>query len=138
MLRGGMVMRLLNDGCEPKMMSAASLSFIGDCVYSLFVRERLCCSGLAKSGELHSLSAKKVRAQAQARDFKCIEPLLTETELSVYKRGRNAHNKNIPKAASGAEYNCATGIEALFGYLYLSGESERAAQLFEIMWDNGI
>lgn len=131
-------MRLLSDKCEPKMMSTQSLSFIGDCVYSLFVRERLCCSGLAKSGELHSISAKKVKAQAQARDFKLIEPILTQAETAVYKRGRNAHNNNTPKAATGGEYHCATGVEALFGYLYLNGESERAKELFEIMWEGGI
>lgn len=131
-------MRLLNDECSPKMMSTQSLSFIGDCVYSLLVRERLCCEGISKSGKLHSLSAKKVKAQAQARDFKLIEHMLTESEFAVYKRGRNAYNNNTPKTATGGEYHSATGVEALFGYLYLNGENDRIRELFDVMWQSGI
>ena len=131
-------MRLLNDECKPRAMSTQSLAFIGDAVYSLFVRERLCCNGLSHSGELHSLSAKKVNAPSQARDFRLIEPILTEMEISVYKRGRNAHNNNTPKSSSEAEYHSATGVEVLFGYLYLNGETDRARELFEIMWESGI
>ena len=131
-------MRLLNDKCDPKMMSSQSLAFIGDAVYSLLVREKLCCEGLSKSGELHSLSAKNVKAQAQAHAYKLIEPMLTEYESGVYRRGRNAHNNNTPKTATGGEYHSATGVEALFGYLYLDGQTDRISELFKVIWDGKV
>lgn len=127
-------MRLLQDDCDLKMMTNEALSFIGDGVYGLLVRERLCALGTCRSGTLHTLSAEYVCAKAQARDFAAIEPILTEQETAIYKRGRNAHNNNTPKGTSVMEYHVATGVEALFGYLYLSGAAQRIRELFNRMW----
>ncbi len=126
-------MRLLDDPIDVNAASTEALSFIGDAVFSLLVRETLCCKGYTRSGKLHSLSAKQVSAPAQAASFQKIEPLLCEQEMAVYKRGRNAHNNNTPKNASEGEYHAATGLEALFGYLYLSGQTERLKFLFQHM-----
>ena len=85
------------------------------------------------SGELHSESVKLVKAGAQAEAFKVIEPFLSESELNIYKRGRNAHVNSIPKNATVGEYHSATGLETLFGYLHLSGNDARARELFKII-----
>lgn len=108
------------------------LSFVGDAVYSLLVREML-AGELCRSSQLHAESAKWVKAASQAAAFRAIEPHLTEEEIAVYKRGRNAHNNHKPRRAETADYRTATGIEALFGYLYLSGEDERITYLFDII-----
>lgn len=107
------------------------LAFLGDAVYSLLVREMLCKQGLSRSKELHFTSAGFVRASAQAAALKSIEPLLSEEEFAVYKRGRNSHINNIPKGATVGEYHTATGLECLFGFLYLKNEQTRINELFE-------
>ena len=127
-------MRLLKDLCDAKMLSNDALSFVGDAVYSLLVRERLCCDGNCRSGLLHKLSADHVKAPAQAKAYKAIESMLTEKEMSVYKRGRNAHNNNTPKGSTEGEYHSAPGLAALFGYLYMAGETDRINQLFDCIW----
>ncbi len=113
-----------------KQLSPSVLAFVGDAVYGLYVR-----TALAKvnrpSGELHKMSVELVNASAQARAFKIIEPMLNEEELSVFKRGRNFHTNTTPKSSSNAQYHTATGLETLFGFLYLSGNTKRAEQLFE-------
>ena len=101
------------------------LAFVGDAVYSLFVRERLTFSTDLKTGELNKLATSEVNAQAQAGFVKEILPFLTEEELAVFKRARNARKPTKAKHASIAEYNLATGFEAVLGYLYLVGETER-------------
>ncbi|MBQ7339691.1 MAG: Mini-ribonuclease 3 [Clostridia bacterium] len=106
-------------------LSPVVLAFVGDAVYSLFVRERLTFYSDCKTGELNKLAVKEVKATAQAQFFKEIEELLTEEELSIYKRGRNAKKTTRSKSASIAEYNVSTGFEALLGYLYLTGNKER-------------
>ena len=115
------------------LLSPSVLAFVGDAVYGLYVR-----TALAKvnrpSGELHRLSVKLVRASAQAEAFKLIEPTLSDNEISVFKRGRNFHTNSTPKNATNGEYHTATGLECLFGYLYLTGNSKRADELFEIIW----
>lgn len=121
---------------DVKTASTDALSFIGDAVYSLMVRRRLIDEGQCRSNALHSLSAKYVNAAAQAAAFSVIENMLSESELAVYKRGRNAHNNHKPKRANGGDYNCATGLEALFGYIYMSGDNERLNTLFEVIWQN--
>jgi ribonuclease-3 family protein len=88
------------------------------------------------SGELHSASVKLVKAGAQAEAFKAIQPHLTEQEVSIYKRGRNAHVNSIPKNSTVSEYHSATGIETLFGYLHLSGNDKRAKELFALILEN--
>lgn len=118
-----------------KQLSPSVLAFVGDGVYGLYVR-----TALAKvnrpSGELHKLSVELVNASAQAKAFKIIEPVLSEEELSVFKRGRNFHTSTTPKNSSNAQYHIATGLETLFGFLYLSGNTKRAEELFELIVKN--
>ena len=118
-----------------QMYSPSTLAFMGDSVYSLLVRERLCDVN-RPSGILHSMSVKLVNAKAQAEAFKVIESNLSEDEVSAYKRGRNMHVSSVPKNSSVADYHSATGLEALFGYLHLSGNKNRANELFGIIWEH--
>lgn len=120
---------------NPKQLSGTTLAFIGDGVYGLLVREMLCRFD-RPAGELHSRSVKLVNATSQAEGFRLIEPLLTEEELSVFKRGRNAHTSTTPKNSTNGDYHIATGLEALFGFLHLSENTERAKELFSVIWDD--
>jgi len=117
-------------------LSPVVLAFVGDAVYSLFVRERLVFSSDYKTGELNKLVTKEVKATAQAEFVKEIFPLLTEKELSVYKRGRNAKKATKSKSASVADYNASTGFEALLGYLYVTGDHDRINYLLNKGKDN--
>lgn len=101
------------------------LAFVGDAVYSLFVREKITFSSDAKAGELNKLATKEVNAGAQSEFVKEITPLFTEEELGVFKRARNAKKGTKAKHATVADYNAATGFEAVLGYLYLIGELDR-------------
>lgn len=114
------------------LLSPAVLSFVGDAVYTLLVRTYLADKS-RPSGELHDMAVGFVKAASQAAAFKKIEPFLTERELAVFKRGRNFHTANTPKAATGGDYHTATGLECVFGYLHLSGESERISELFSVI-----
>ena len=120
---------------NPNLLSPSVLAFVGDAVYGLYVRTALAEIN-RPSGELHRLSVKLVNATAQAKAFSLLEPMLTEKELSVFKRGRNFHTSSTPKSATGGEYHTATGLECLFGFLYLSGENDRLKTLFNIIWQN--
>lgn len=106
-------------------VSPIVLAFVGDAVYSLFVREKLTFETDYKAGELQKLSAKEVNAGAQAELVKEILPLLTEEEIGIFKRARNTKKGTKAKNASVADYNASTGFEALLGYLYLTGQNER-------------
>ena len=118
-----------------KILSPSVLAFVGDAVYGLYVRTHL--AGVNRSsGELHKLSVEWVNAASQAKAFKVIEPILTEEESAVFKRGRNFHTGNTPKSATGGEYHTATGLECVFGYLHLSGKTERAEELFGMIIDS--
>ncbi len=114
------------------MLNPATLAFVGDAVYGLYVRTELARVS-RPSGELHRLSVRLVNAVSQAEAFKVIEPMLSENELAVFKRGRNLHTSTTPKSATNAQYHTATGLEALFGYLYLSGEVDRCSELFDVI-----
>lgn len=118
---------------QARQYSPSVLAFVGDAFYGLLVRTRLAAVN-RPSGELHRLSVEYVNASAQAAAFRRIEPLLTDGEQAVFRRGRNFHTGNIPRHATYAEYHTATGLEALFGYLYLSGQTERAGFLFGQMF----
>ncbi len=120
---------------NPKSLSGTTLAFIGDGVYGLLVREKLCAID-RPLGELHARSVKLVNATAQAESYKLIEPLLSEEELSVFKRGRNAHTSRSPKNSTNGEYHTATGLEALFGFLHLSGKKDRINELFAVIWES--
>lgn len=117
---------------NPNLLSPSVLAFVGDAVYELCVRTHL-ANVNRPSGELHKLSVQYVKATAQAKAFKLIEPELSEKEMSVFKRGRNFHTGNTPKSATGGEYHTATGLECLFGFLFLSGCQQRIDQLFGII-----
>ena len=113
-------------------MSALALAHIGDAVFELLVRTELCKQGSAVNGKLHKLTVAEVCAPAQAKFVEKILPHLTDEETAVYRRGRNAHVHSIPKNATHAQYGRATGLEALFGMLYLSGQNERITELFAL------
>lgn len=119
------------------LLSPSVLAFVGDAVYGLYVRTKL-AEVNRPSGELHKLSVEYVKASAQAKAFAVIESMLSEKEMSVFKRGRNFHTSSTPKSATGGEYHTATGLECLFGYLYLSGMKDRADELFGIIWNSSI
>ena len=108
-----------------------TLAFLGDAVYSLMVRERLVKNSSLPAGKLHKLSVDAVNALAQSEAMKKILPLLTEDETEVFKRGRNAHPHHSPRNQSEGDYHYATGLEALFGYLYLEGRTDRLNELFD-------
>ncbi|MBR2448443.1 MAG: ribonuclease III [Clostridia bacterium] len=120
---------------NPNLLSPSVLAFVGDAVYGLYVRTYL-AEVNRPSGELHKLSVKLVNATAQAEAYKLIETVLSEKEVSVFKRGRNFRTGNTPKNSTGGEYHTATGLETLFGFLYLSGQNDRAKELFNIIWNN--
>lgn len=106
-------------------MSSVTLAFVGDAVYTLFVREKLSIGKDYKSGELNKMTTSYVRATAQAEKITALLGNLTENESYVYRRARNAHKPSRAKSASVSEYNKSTGFEALVGYLYLTGDEER-------------
>lgn len=118
-----------------KLMSPSVLSFTGDAVYTLLVRERMAAVN-RPSGELHSASVQLVSAAGQVKAFEIIKENLTEEEIDVFKRGRNFHTGRTPKGASGSEYHIATGLETLFGHLHLCGEKERLDELFLQIWQD--
>ncbi len=120
---------------NPNLLNAQTLAFLGDSVYSLLVRKHL-CSENRPSGELHNMSVKLVKAGAQTHAFMLIENMLTEKEMSVFKRGRNMHTSTTPKNSTSKEYHTATGMETLFGYLYLSEDSQRIEELFNVIWED--
>ena len=112
-------------------ISALGLAHCGDAVFELLVRAWLCESGRATCKDLHRATVRYVCAGAQARRADRMLPLLDEQELAQYRRGRNAHVHAIPKNATHEEYSKATGLECLFGALYLAGRLDRLSELFE-------
>lgn len=118
-----------------RAISSIGLAHIGDGVYELLVRTYLCAHGKATGKGLHRATVQLVCAPEQARRAQKILPLLTEEEQEVYRRGRNAHVHSIPQHASRTEYQQATALEALLGWLYLSGHRERINELFETMME---
>ena len=111
-------------------LSALSLAFVGDGVYELMVRGWLAGQGSLRSDALHKLAVGHVSAPAQAGAIRRLLPLLTEEEAAVYRRARNTKVHTAAKNASLADYHAATGLEALFGWLYLLGRRERLNVLF--------
>lgn len=118
-----------------RAISSIGLAHIGDGVYELLVRTYLCAHGKATGKGLHRATVDLVRAPEQARRAQKILPLLTEAEQEVFRRGRNAHVHSIPQHASRAEYQQATALEALFGWLYLRGHRARINELFVCMME---
>ncbi|MDO4173456.1 MAG: ribonuclease III domain-containing protein [Eubacteriales bacterium] len=116
-----------------KQCSALALAHMGDSVYELMTRGYLIQSGLVTSRNLHRETIHLVCAGAQAAGAQAILPLLTEDEQAVFRHGRNAKPKSIPKSSSPGEYALATAVEALFGWLYLQGEYDRINALFAVL-----
>lgn len=121
---------------EVNAMSMLGLAHIGDGVYELLTRTMLCKQGHSAAGKLHKLTVAYVNAPAQAQAATKIMPLLTAAELAVYKRGRNAKVNSVPQKASEGEYHAATGLEALFGWLYLQGQTDRIDTLFSAIMED--
>lgn len=128
--------RFMNGFC-PKMtlqevnrISMLGLAHVGDGVYELLTRTRLCMEGVTAVQEMHRKTVAMVNAPAQAKAAARLVPLLTPEELAVYKRGRNARVNSVPHNADIAQYHAATGLEALFGWLYLQGEIDRINLLY--------
>ena len=120
---------------ELRAISAIGLAHMGDAVYETLVRTWLCVHGKATGKELHRTTIALVCAQKQAELAQRVLPQLTEEELAVYKRGRNANVHAMPRSATPAQYHAATGLECLMGWLYLRGDKERAEQLFSAMME---
>ena len=118
---------------EIRAISTLGLAHLGDAVFEVMVRSWLCMHGKATSKGLHKATVFYVAAPAQAKAAEKILPRLTEEEQDIFRRGRNTSPHTIPKAASRADYQSATALEALFGSLYLQGKTERLNELFDMM-----
>jgi len=114
-------------------VSELALAHVGDAVFELLTRTELICAGSRQRvRELHAQTVARVTAPAQAAFVEAILPSLRPEETAVYKRGRNAHSHPAPKSATPGQYARATGLETLFGWLWLTGQKERVAELYRI------
>ena len=121
---------------EVNQISILGLAHIGDGVYELLTRTMLCMQGHSAVKELHRLTVSYVNAPAQAKAVEKIIPVLDGDEAALYKRGRNARVNSIPQNADISEYHAATGLEALFGWLYLQGKRDRINELFSVIMED--
>ncbi len=129
----------MNDYFCPQMeksdineISMLGLAHIGDAVYELLTRTMLCVGGDKQATKLHKKTVAIVNAPAQAAAAERLLPLLTDDEMYVYKRGRNTKVNSVPQKADIAQYHAATGLEALFGWLYLQGKTQRINELYAV------
>lgn len=129
-------MNLSNNIQNPKMLSPLTLAFMGDAVFEVLVRQKIISVCNMPVKKLHINCVGFVCANAQSNAVAIIEPILSQEETDIFKRGRNATGNNVPKNVNAAQYRRATGLEALFGYLYLSNKVERLNELFDIIWEN--
>ena len=118
---------------EIDAISNLGLAHMGDCVYEMLVRAYLCAQGNKTVAQLHKQTITMVKATYQAEFVDKMLPLLREDEMTHYRRGKNSHVHAVPKSATPAQYAKATGLEALFGYLFLSGKKERANEIFNLV-----
>ena len=116
-------------------ISNLGLAHIGDSVFEVLCRAFLCARGGKNVGNLHRETVALVKAPSQARFAEKLLPILTEDELAYYRRGKNSHVHAVPKGATPAEYAKATGLETLFGALYLSGQTDRLNELFHVIME---
>ena len=114
-------------------ISNLGLAHMGDCVYEMLVRAYLCAEGNKTVAQLHKQTISMVKATYQAAFVDKMLPLLTEEEMTYYRRGKNSHVHAVPKSATPAQYAKATGLEAMFGYLFLSGQKNRANEIFNLV-----
>ena len=118
---------------EANTYSPLTLAFLGDSVYDTLVREHLLRQANMPVAKLHSAKIKLVCAEFQSKAYDLVAEKLSDHELAVLKRGRNATGNTVPKHADAAEYRRATAVECLFGYLYLIGQEQRVKELFDVM-----
>ena len=125
---------------EINAISNLGLAHMGDCVFEILCRAYLCARGGKNVGNLHRDTINMVKASSQAVFMDKLLPHLTQEELAYYRRGKNSHVHAVPKSCTPAEYAKATGLEALFGALYLSGQTDRINELFKLVTEdtNGI
>ena len=116
-------------------ISPVTLAFVGDAVYSLYVRERLTISASGKVSDFQRVASKLLSAKGQSAFLQRVEPLFTEEEADVFRRGKNAKKATKAKSASSLEYNRSTGFEAVLGYLYMLGETARIHELLSVLQD---
>ena len=120
---------------EIDAISNLGLAHMGDCVFEILCRAYLCAKGEKTVDRLHRDTINMVKATSQAVFADKMLPLLSEEELAYYRRGKNSHVHAVPKSATPAQYAKATGVETLFGYLFLSGQKERANEIFNIVME---
>ncbi len=118
---------------EAKQINPVVLAFLGDAVFSLWVRERLVCSGTGKASDFQRAASKVVSARGQSAFLEQVLPVLTEQETEIFKRGRNAKKPTKSKNASPSEYNRSTGFEAVLGFLHLTGQTARIEALLSLL-----
>ena len=128
---------MLMDDKTLNSVPTLNLAFIGDGVYDLLVREYLVTHSSAHVGELNQMKVELVNCKSQAAFMKQIMEQLSEEELDVYKRGRNTKVNSASKHSTLSDYHAATGMEALFGWLYLKGRQERINELFTLIIEQG-
>lgn len=122
--------KLFKSDINPRELPSLTLAFVGDSVYELLVREYFLSKGKRHVGELNKEKVSMVCCASQTKAYEKIKDLLSEEEEGVFRRGRNVQVNSVPKNSSLKDYHTATGFEALFGYLYLSGRTERIYELF--------
>lgn len=110
---------------ECKLVNPQVLAFVGDAVYTMYIRHKVALSSSGKSGQLHKLTSAYVRASEQSHVIDKIMPMLSEAERDIFRRARNYKTHSVAKNASVIEYRRATGFEAVVGYLYLTGQIEK-------------
>jgi len=133
---------LINDYLNPSIpegsvreMNSLALAHVGDAVFELMVR-LYNCEKNGKAVSLHRATVEMVNASAQARDIQKLRDALTEEEAAVFRRARNARVNSVPKNATSGDYHAATGLEALFGWLYLMGRRDRLSELFHMILED--
>ncbi len=124
----------INNKIEPRFQNILTLAFVGDAVFELLVRGRLSCERAVGVNKLHGKSVQYVCSKSQSKFVDIIFDKLTDDEVYIYKRGRNNTSANIPKNSNMSDYRRATGLEALFGFLYLNEKHERINEIFELLW----
>ncbi|SEF96048.1 ribonuclease-3 family protein [Caloramator fervidus] len=119
-----------------KLLNPLIWAYVGDVVYEMYIRTYLVSEGIRTPHNIHVESVKFVKASNQSKFLEVILPYLTEEEVEIVRRGRNAKSYSVPKNANVLDYRRATALEALFGYLYLNKRVERIDELFKIIFEN--
>ena len=122
---------LKSEAADPDMLNPLVLAFVGDSVFDLYVRTMLVLSERGNVNKLHKSATDYVRSGAQAKIARDVSEILSDKEKDILRRGRNSHSGYVPKNAVVSEYRYATGFEALIGYLYLKGNTERLIEILK-------